>query len=344
MSGFVEAQRWQSAIERLPVSDIYFSDNYHQVVRSNDVCPRYFVYESGEETFCLPILECPIGDTGWCDFATCYGYSGPLSTSSAPEFLAKSWAAFNECCSASKIIAGFCRFHPLLENVRFAAESNLVTRFDRKTVFIDLEPALDKLWTSKIGPSYYLVRRAKKEGAHFVVDSEWNYLPHFIALYRKTMDRHSAGAEYRFSDAYFERIKDRLGANSFLACVFVGEQLIAGALILCSLPFAHYHLAGSDFAFQSLCPSALLLVETAHYLRSKGFTKFHLGGGSDSSDTNSLLYFKKGFSSEQADFYTGSIVIDRAAYNSLCENWERTASQEAVQRYGNYTLKYRFSI
>lgn len=342
MQGFIDTASWDETLALFAKSDIYFSLDYHKLAA--DGVPSCFLYQERESSFCLPIIETPIGDTGLRDFSTCYGYSGPLSTTDEPGFLARSWASFHQCCRERGLVAGFIRFHPLLENQRFADHSGVEARLNRKTVFIDLTRPEAQLWNSKIDSTHYWIRRAKREGATFIADTEWRNYDAFIALYRSTMERHQAAAEYRFSDKYFADLRRTLGDRGFLACVMLNDRLIAAAVILTHAPFAHYHLGGSDEAFRPLCPNALLFVEAAYYLRSVGYGLFHLGGGSDARDDNSLLYFKQRLSQDVASFYTASVIVDQERYQALCKEWEQSAPPAAQERYRSYTLKYRYTL
>ena len=342
MEGFVKSDGWAKALALFPQTDIYFTQAYHELNSGEGMEARCFLYQEDDEAFCLPFVESRIPGTTLADFSTCYGYSGPLSTSSESGFLGRAWTALKQSCARRGIVAGFIRFHPLLMNHRFADENAVQLRLDRRTVVIDLTKDSAQLWNSKLHPDHYWLRRARREGARFEIDHSWNSYSRFIELYRATMDRHHAAKEYRFSDLYFNNLRTKLADRGVIAGVYVGEKLISGAIILLHQPFAHYHLGGSDEEYRPLCPNALLFIEAALHLKAKGYERFHLGGGSDARDDNSLLFFKQRLSTDLLEYYTGAFVIDREKYDELCRRWDECASADAVARYGRYTLKYRY--
>ncbi|MEM7355795.1 MAG: peptidoglycan bridge formation glycyltransferase FemA/FemB family protein, partial [Acidobacteriota bacterium] len=204
---------WHRILHRLPAHDAYFLPEYHLAYeRNGDGAATAFAAEEGGEILFHPFLVRPItrvGKTatteGWSDIETVYGYSGPLATTTDPEFLRSSWSAFSDWCSEQRIVAEFIRFHPIADTTRFADASIRITR-QRETVVLDLESTEEALWQSYPSRQRNMVRKARKRGlvgrrANLVADLET-----FHKLYRSTVERLQADRYYRFSRAYFSTL------------------------------------------------------------------------------------------------------------------------------------------
>ena len=322
-------------------TDLYFTESYGRLYERNNAKAKAFVYTDADRVMVLPVILAPIPSApGFFDFETPYGYGGPIANTGDTTFLEKSFAEIRKTCLEQHIVAGFIRFHPLLENHKLSLPFCDVRR-DRMTVAMDLTVAEDRIWNEQIhAKNRNVIRKAGKAGLEFLADEKFTYLDDFKNLYHSTMNAVSAADFYYFDDQYFDDIRRIFGSKAFLGIVRYTERIISAALFLRSGPWGHYHLAGSDRAFLTLSPNNFLLYQAALKLKADGVTRFHLGGGTDASETNSLLMFKRRFSNDLFAFHIGRAIFMPELYAQLCQDWER-AHPELVARYDHLLLKYR---
>ena len=84
-----------------------------------------------------------------------------------------------------------------------------------------------------------------------------------------------------------------------------------------------------------------MLWKVACEMHKEGVKEFHLGGGSNSDEENSLFKFKRTFSPNEKQFSIGKIIFNINAYNSICSEWAEK-NPEKARIYKNHLLKYRY--
>jgi len=335
---------WDDKLERLSVyqKDIYFSEAYCRLYNSDSRIARAFIYEEGSSIYILPFMQGEIPNTnGFSDFETPYGYGGPITNDSDPQFLYQAEQALAADCRKEGIIAGFIRFHPILGNEQFATGLfNVIP--DRLTVAIDLTVSEEQIWGEQLhSKNRNTIRKAQNNGLGFYQDDSFEHLGQFMELYKQTMYRVGADAFYYFGETYFESLVAELTGKAFLGEIYVGKDLVAAAIFMHDGPWGHYHLAGSKYEWAKMGANNLLVYEAALTLKRKGAKKFHLGGGSDSSPDNSLLAFKKKFSPYFYQFSIGKCVFLDKEYEKICNEWAEKYPDKQKQ-YGHLVLKYRY--
>jgi len=301
-----------------------------------------YIYDDGTDRMLFPFLVSPIpGTDGLFDFETPYGYGGPVCSSGNSEFLSAAWDCFVSECSRLRIVVGFVRFHPILQNDKYLTSRFCVIN-DRKTIAIDLKPSVEDIWSEQIhSKNRNVIRKAINSGLRYEIDLNFKYLDQFKTLYNETMDKLSADLFYYFDDNYYINMRTNLQGRAFLATVWFEDKLISSAIIMYSKNYGHYHLAGSDRNYLSMSPNNLLLWETACELKRMGKSIFHLGGGINSDPENSLLSFKKKFSKNEFQFSIGKMIVMDKEYMQLCSDWE-LSNPEKVSKFGKLTLRYRY--
>lgn len=296
-------------------------------LREPGLAPVFLVHEEGGEIFYHAFLLGAVNEGPWRDVQAPYGYGGPISTTTDPEFLRSAWTQSLEWSRNNKVLVEFLRFHPLLENWRcYGGDS----RDDRETVWVDL--SAPDLLASYETRARTAVRKAEKSG--LVV--EWvgpaEFLAVFPALYGAAMQALGAGADYLFPRAYHEALAASPGTQ--LAFCRAPEGICAGAIFLNDGYTLEYHLSASTPEGRRYGAANLMLHKAFERARSLGCQRAHLGGGTNASRENPLLFFKSGFSKGRARFRIGFHVHDRGAYESLRHEWERagTGREQASRR------------
>jgi len=166
-------------------------------------------------------------------------------------------------------------------------------------------------------------------------------LKEFINLYDSTMDKLSADGFYYFDDAYYDNLKRGI-TDSFLGCVQNSEgQIISAAIFMYSGPYGHYHLSGSDKSQLAISPNNFMLWNAAIELQKRGVKRFHLGGGINGDEENSLYQFKRRFSKDTCQFCIGKLVFNPELYETICADWG-TKNPEKAEHYKHHLLKYKY--
>ncbi len=328
---------WAAALERLPEHDIYHTFDYNLAyIVNGDGQLRAFLAEEGENLLFHPFFVRGIGPNAGnggshaelSDIETVYGYSGPLSTTLDPSFLARAWAAFGSWCLDQRIVAEFIRFNPLIGNDACVQHSSCNVVHDHNVVLVPLNGSESELWKEYPSVHRNMVRKAIRiglaaEGPCIAPDE----CEAFEFLYRQTMQRRDAGSYYFFSPAYFEFLYDRLGAWVKLFVVRRESTIVAAALFLVHGDRMHYHLSGSNAAFAASAPTNLLLHSAATWGLQHGCRWLALGGGRSSDPDDSLFRFKSSISRVTAPFCFGTRIHDQVAYDRLCADWMRSAQR-----------------
>jgi len=322
--------------------DIYFYEEYSQSHAFENRKPLAYIFKKSNSVYVLPMLVGSIPNhSDLYDFETPYGYGGPITNDTSSEFLSLAEGELAEECKANRIIAGFIRFHPLLNNASYMKHVISVIP-DRRTVAIDLSEDPDQIWQSQIhSKNRNVIRKAKNCGLKFYIDEHFEFLHEFEKLYTLTMQKVNAERFYFFSDAYFKTLFHELKDKIFIGIVRKEEEAVAAAIYFHDGIRGHYHLAGSQYEWAKMGANNFLLYETALYLKNKGAEIFHLGGGTDQSETNSLLAFKSKFTTKFYQFYIGKGIFLRPEYEELCQEWE-SVNHEKKEIYAKMLLKYRY--
>lgn len=322
--------------------DIYFTEEYVKLYECEDDHSECFIYKEDNNMLLFPYLKRKIEslDGDYFDFETPYGYGGPITNTDNPDFINRGFSEFIYSSEENKIVAGFIRFHPILNNHKhFIPKCEVV--FDRKTIAMNLEPEIDEIWYEQIHSKHRnSIRKAQKLGLIYYADESLQHLDIFINLYRCTMDRLDADNFYFFDNEYFNKIK-KLNKNIFLGLVLCEKEVISGAIFFKYGIFGHYHLAGGLEKFNQYNPNNFLIYNVASYMKEMGVKVFHLGGGTDSSENNSLFRFKRRFSKYEHSFYVGKLILNKNKYEEVCNIWEEKFP-EKKQKYYHYLLKYRY--
>lgn len=336
---------WNEILASLPQveQDVYFRAEYVRLYETETERAYCVVCREDEKLLLFPLLRRTFSFEGkiYHDFETAYGYGGPVSNCHDIVFLKRALMALKTFCQEGGFVAGFVRFHPLFQNqVGFETIGRVIE--DRKTVAIDLDQTMDDVWKNEIhSKNRNVIRKAEKAGCSFIVDDNYEHLKEFINLYDSTMDKLSADGFYYFDDAYYDNLKRGI-TDSFLGCVQNSEgQIISAAIFMYSGPYGHYHLSGSDKSQLAISPNNFMLWNAAIELQKRGVKRFHLGGGINGDEENSLYQFKRRFSKDTCQFCIGKLVFNQELYEAICSDWE-AKNPEKADHYKHHLLKYKY--
>ena len=68
---------------------------------------------------------------------------------------------------------------------------------------------------------------------------------------------------------------------------------------------------------------------------------FHLGGGTDGSEENSLYQYKRKFSKHEYQFTLGKMIFNPLLYDEICDDWA-VANPEKAEKLKYILLKYKY--
>lgn len=322
--------------------DVYYTEEYVKLYESASERALCYVFIEGDSCFLMPFLCRAFEYKGeiYYDFETAYGYGGPIYNTNDKTFISNAWRSFLQYARDNHYVCGFVRFHPLLNNiVGFELYGKLY--FDRKTIAIDLSQGIEVAWMNEIHTkNRNVIKKGEKNGLHFIVDNDYRHLEDFIRLYNSTMDKLNADNFYYFQDSYYENLGNNI-KNSFLGFVEYEGKFVAGAIFFYSLPYGHYHLAGSDCTALNLSPNNFLLWNAAKELANRGVKKLHLGGGTNGNEENSLYQYKRKFSKSEYQFTFGKLMFNQEVYDSVVEHWA-AKNPEKEEKLKHVLLRYKY--
>ena len=338
-------EKWNAYLEWFDEKskDIYYEEEYVKLYERDGIKALCIIGCEGSNIVIFPFLRGEID--GHYDMETPYGYGGPISNSNDSRWVNDTLKSIWDYLRREGYICSFIRFHPLLSNERLflqTGEFGPDIIYDRQTVSIDLSKGEQDIWNDQMKPTCRnKVRKAQKCGLYYRSDFDMSDIHDFISLYIDTMKRLNAEPFYFFSEEYFVRLVKSLKGSVFVGRIEKDERLVCASLFMYKGSYGHYHLSGSNEDYLRLGANNLLLWGAACELRRLGITEFHLGGGYDGSDNNSLLAFKRSFSDNTHSFYIGKSIFDSEMYSTICSKW-RERNPLKKELYEDRLLMYRY--
>ena len=304
--------------------DIYFSPEYYSLYQNygdGEAC--CYVFEKDGENVMYPFLRNPITPLGYkldkdyYDIQGAYGYNGIIASSHDSGLINAFWESFDAWCQENDIVAEFSRFHPLLNNQELASPK-MKTFYSRHTVALDLTD--DDIWMHQISSkNRNMIRKAEKEGVTIVESDDYET---FRKLYDGTMSDLHAESFYFFPQSYYEEYKQTFKDRRLLCLAKLDGKVIAGSMFMFSDDYAHYHLSARDREYSRYAANNLILWYGIQKAKERGCKWLHFGGGTTGDDNDSLLKFKKEFSTTFCEFWIGKRVHNQEIYIQIVEQWK----------------------
>jgi hypothetical protein len=329
---------WHALLERLPSHerDIHFLPEYGAVYRETyGYQPLLAVLTDGPRFVVQPFVKRPLNDLPFLhaqgvseryyDLASPYGYGGPAFRCDGPadkDALMRAFTErFLEYCRSERLASEFTSLHPLLGGGGVLERSGIVGVEARKeVVYMDLAAPEAERWKGVRKGHRSSIAKARKSGVRVdrVAPTRENF-DELNRLYYMTMERNNADQRWLFPTEYFRNCYERLGEDRVsLFFAMVGPVIATASILIHDADTAYYHFSGSDEQLNPYCAGNLLVYEAADWARSRGYRRFHLGGGVSSSPQDRLFVFKSGFSDHRATLRTYHRVLDQVTYDYLC--------------------------
>jgi hypothetical protein len=329
------ARLWVELWQSLPDGrrDIYFLPAFslanEEDGRGEALC---FAARRGSALLLHPFLRAPVPGAAelgldgpaW-DIQTPYGYGGPVvnEPGEEPGFLRAAWESFATWCCQAGVIAEFLRFHPLIQNERWAGATTRILP-NRTTVWFDLQTYPLDFHTSSFYRNHrQMTNRAVRAGATTESVPAAEAMEWFAPKYASTQDVMGAGAETRFSPAYFNSLARGLGPRATVWSV----RRAGGALARATLQmegdwFSHGHVMAYGEDASAAGSTDLLLHDVALEAAGRGLKTLHIGGGRAAGADDALLKFKAKLAPGRADFHIGTRCHQPDRFESLKRAWQ----------------------
>ncbi|OKP90592.1 hypothetical protein A3842_03200 [Paenibacillus sp. P3E] len=308
----VSAERAISIFEKLPLAmqSFYFHPQYviNDVFYKEGLQPVFFVHEDNDNIYYHAFHMGKVPGTEYYDIQSPYGYGGPLITGDQP-FINSSIEGYKRWCLEQKVIVEFIRFHPLLNNhLNYYGE----VRENRQTVYIDLNSGGELLnqFSTRVRTA---IRKAQKDKVSISMQKSKVNVQMFLEMYISLMTEKNADGTYYFNSKYFIELLEK-DAVHLLSAENESGEVIGAAIFFINGDIAEYHLSASNTEGREKNVTNLLIYEFAEYAKKLNVQSLYLGGGTDGSSSNSLLFFKKGFSKQEATFFIGNYKHSEAIY------------------------------
>jgi hypothetical protein len=318
----VEPDRWDDLLAGVGCTDVYSERAYiESALVLEPGTPAYLHAGSDRGDVVLPCIVRALPDQlegakGLCDVITPYGYGGPVATGDDPP-VELFWYLYESWCAERRVVASFMRFHPLLENHRYAGPGFAVERLGT-TIAWNLDRP-DDPFDGMHSAHRNSTRKAQRAGAEVTAVEGPDDLSQFVEAYEATMTRAGASPFYFFDHEYWRRLETSLCDRVVRFDARIDSELVASALCLASLPWMHYHLGATSELGRSSGAGNLVLVEAARWAQARGFELFHLGGGVGGGE-DALFRFKERFHvAGRRDAYIGKVVHDEPVYAALTD-------------------------
>ncbi|MDG0817354.1 GNAT family N-acetyltransferase [Bdellovibrio svalbardensis] len=323
-------------------ADLYFQKKYSELYLNKGESVFEFKYQEASFVFKNISIKRPIYSIGtrklaelYFDLETAYGFGGFCTNNSDRDFLGRAMQAYQARCKSENIIAEFLRFHPFNEFPQNFADNLDFARFDRSTVFIDLQNSKEDRWT-RYGQT---TRNILRKCAGSLEVQESNDIERFIELYYRTMDKNAAAGFYYFGRSYFESLL-ALDEVKLFAIKHEGA-IVSMAFIIFGEEIAYYHLSANHEEFYSLNANYYMLDEVSEIVRKEGKKVFFLGGGRTPEVNDSLFKFKSKFSDCLQPFWIGGKIYNHEVFAEYMQVFNEQFPEKVNLK---MFLKYRGAV
>lgn len=334
LSATDDRAEWDGFFDRLPteLQDVHFTSAYARIHESR--WPGHailVVFTRGSDFVMQPMFMMPVGADHF-ELTSLYGYGGPIGAS--PELAAPFQDNLWAWARREYIVSEFCCMHPLFDDLQGKLLNHAVNTYleAKEVVVVDLT-------NFDIEHLRRRVRRGIKAAKEARATLHAGTPKSLEVLYDKAMERLEASAYWKHSLEYWDAYqKEGVGARFWEVWTDGGWHRALLTIGLGETAYAHF--LGSDDESRGDGLDDFMYFKVACELRDMGFKRFHLGGDGphvEGAQTNSLLFFKSGFSDVLLVARRYGRIFDATAYESLCN---RKAMEEQEQHGRESTAEF----
>jgi lipid II:glycine glycyltransferase (peptidoglycan interpeptide bridge formation enzyme) len=315
-----DKNEWNNIVTRARYYDFYHCNYYNQLDRLGT--PFLFVAEHNDAFIALPLIKRIIEGTDYFDCTSVWGYPGPIANK-LPEDLDNDLINYfqtelKKYLFESNIVSAFSRLHPIIQQVEFFKGLGSITYLN-KTVAINTTLPLEIQRRQFRKTNKSEINQLRNRGHTVKIADTEEEINEFVNIYTETMARVNAGSFYFdcFDTKYFH---DLLNADDFKARLLIAYKdgiITAGGVFITTKNFMQYHVAGTKQEYMKATPMKLIIDEARLLATQLNVEYFHLGGGVGGSDTDSLFWFKSGFSDLTFTYKTWQLIVNEEVYKTL---------------------------
>lgn len=313
---------WNSIIKKCFYYDFYHCNSYNHLDKSGE--PFLFVAENNNAFIVLPLIKRPIKGADYFDCTSVWGYPGPIASNLpeelSPDFINYFQTALQQYLYENKIISAFSRLHTIIPQELYFKDFGKIIYLN-KTVAINttLPPDIQRQQYRKTNKSE--INQLRKNGYIVKKADAEEEINAFVDIYTETMQRVNADTYYFdcFDKNYFH---DLLNAHDFqpqLLLAYKEGEITAGGVFMATKNFMQYHVAGTKKEYIKAAPMKLIIDEARLLCSQLQLKYLHLGGGVGGSDTDSLFWFKSGFSNLNFTYKTWQLIVNKEVYKNLAD-------------------------
>ncbi|WP_169084603.1 GNAT family N-acetyltransferase [Paenibacillus sp. PL91] len=310
----VSAEQALLIFKKLPaeMQSFYFHPQYviNDALYKKDIQAVFFVQEKNENIYYHAFHLGKVPNTPYFDIQSPYGYGGPLCVGDEL-FKNECIENYKKWCIDQSVLIEFIRFHPLMKN-----EMNYYGQIfeNRQTVYIDLtKENLLYEFSTRVRTA---IKKAQNSNVTITFSKSKYYIQQFIDMYIALMNKKNALEDYFFNEEYFIHLLQNEAVFLANAENELG-QVIGASLFFANGHIAEYHLSASIEEGRKKNVANLLLYEFAELVKKQDVQLLYLGGGTDRTNENPLLFFKRGFSKNEATFKIGKYEHNHVVYNEM---------------------------
>lgn len=318
----IDDGRWE-ALLKVAVHDLYHLPVFTKieaVLLQGEACAWYC--ERNDTKVLIPLVKRRIGESGFFDLVSPYGYPGVLSDGKLDEEQAVFFLElFHKEASEAGYVSSFVRLNPFFNDWKLN-DKGFSIPFLRQwyhggTVSVELERPLDAIKCTYTLNHRRNLKRLKEKGYSVKVNN-WPDFKAFMTSYYETMERKEAHPYYFFPSWYFDQLKERLADHLvFIAVYDAAGGFCAGGLFTRFFDVMQFHLGATNDDCLYHSPSKLMMDEAINYAYSLNLKYLHLGGGLGGSVSDGLFRFKKGFGQQYHAYSTLRFVHNKKLYHQL---------------------------
>jgi hypothetical protein len=317
----VNDPQWADIVYRSLNYDFYHTQSYHLLEKENR--PVLFLSKFNDDFIGLPLIIREIPNTNLYDCTSVYGYCGPISNLNFEKIPLERITYFKENIykyfKENNIITVFSRLHPLRKVGGFFDGFGTV-RDVNKTVAIDLMIPIEQQRNQYRKSTKSKLNQLRKRGFEVYEATEKVDIDLYIEMYHNTMESVNAADNYYFEADYFYKFLDSNCFQKKLLLARKDGQIIAGAIFTITNKVMQYHVSASTKLYIKDTPMKLILDHARLIANELKLEFLHLGGGVGGSDSDSLFFFKSGFSNYRGLYQTWQMIVDDEKYNELVIN------------------------
>lgn len=299
-----DAPEWLSVFNALPQDqrDVFYHPGFAKlnqltINRDHEVLCAALVLQDGGALY--PFVKRNLGTltgrldcAGYYDITSLYGRGGIVSSWKNVEDGGEFHTAMDVYCSENKVICGFDRFHPVMENECFASPNEKIMEVGGFVV-VDIRPELAEIEKSFKQSVRKDVRKAQRNTITCFSEANCDHLDVFLKIYRHTMTRNAAAEFYYFSTEYFRALQETMPGDFHFFYAQVDGNVVSCELVLHHGKYGHSFLGGTKREALPLGANPALKLEIIRVLKDLGCEYFLLGGGTQPND--GVFNFKKAY-------------------------------------------------